>query len=178
MGPRGRPDLLDRDPGDLLAEPGEEVGGEHRHDPVDYHSLQGMLPSSIPGMTRDTPKGEANAALGIKTTAAEVNFTGKGDARVNVSIKDASAVSGLAGLVDMVNSQQSEQGGSYEKNEILSGQKVHEKWDASTRHGVLSLIVAKRFGVDVTGDNVDMDVLKHALSQVDLGKLESMKDDN
>lgn len=179
----GTPDAADTQQamgaaGNLLSALGHSLGGEHRHDPVDFHTLQGLLPSSLSGMQRGTPKGEANAALGIKTTSAEVDFAGDRNARVNVSIKDASALSGLAGLAEMVNSQQSEQGGSYEKSETVSGQNVHEKWDASTRHGELSLIVTKRFGVDVTGDNVDMGVLKNTLAQVDLGKLESMKDAN
>jgi len=179
----GAPDAADTQQavgaaGGLLSALGHSLGGEHRHDPVDFHTLQGLLPSSLSGMQRSTPKGEANAAFGIKATSAEVDFAGDGNQHINVSIKDASAVSGLAGLAEMVNSQQSEQGGSYEKSEILSGQNVHEKWDASTRHGELSIIVAKRFGVDVTGDNVDMDVLKKTLAQVDLGKLESMKDAN
>jgi len=179
----GTPDAADAQQamgaaGGLLSALAHSLGGEHRHDPVDFHTLQGLLPSSLSGMQRSTPKGEANAALGIKTTSAEVDFVGDGNARINVSIKDASAISALAGLAEMADSQQSEQGGSYEKSESLSGQNVHEKWDASTRHGELSLIVAKRFGVDVTGDNVDMDVLKRTLAQVDLGKLESMKDAN
>ena len=78
----------------------------------------------------------------------------------------------------MANSQESEQGDSYEKNETIRGQGVHEKWDATSKHGELSLIVGKRFGVDVTGDNVDMDALKQALSQVDIGQLEAMRDAN
>jgi Yip1 domain len=179
----GTPDAADTQQavgaaGGLLSALGHSLGGEHRHDPVDFHILQGLLPSSLAGMQRGTPKGEANAALGMKTSSAEVDFAGNGNARVSVSIKDASAISGLAGLAEMVQSQTSEQGGSYEKSETLSGQNVHEKWDASSRHGELSLIVAKRFGVDVTGNNVDMDVLKRALAQVDLGKLDSMKDAN
>jgi Yip1-like protein/zinc ribbon protein len=179
----GAPDAADTQQavgaaGGLLSALGHSLGGEHRHDPVDFHTLEGLLPSSLSGMQRSTPKGEGNAALGIKTTSAEVNFAGDGNKRINVSIKDASAISALAGLAEMVDSQESQQGGSYEKSEILSGQNVHEKWDASSRHGELSLIVAKRFGVDVSGDNVDMDVLKNALAQVDLGKLESMKDAN
>ena len=179
----GAPDAADTQQamgaaGGLLNALGHSLGGEHRHDPVDFHTLQGLLPTSVSGMQRGTPKGEAGAALGIKTTSAEVDFTGAGNARINVSIKDASALSGLAGLAEMVDSQQSEQGGSYEKNETVSGQSVHEKWDAASRHGELSLLVAKRFGVDVAGDNVDMDVLKHTLGQIDLGKLESMKEAN
>jgi len=32
--------------------------------------------------------------------------------------------------------------------------------------------------VEIRGDNVDMEALKNALGQIDLGKLESMKDVN
>lgn len=163
--------------GGLLSALGHSLGGEQRHDPVDFHMLQALLPPALPGLQRGTPKGESNTAMGMKATSAEVDFSGNGNARVNVSIKDASAVAGLAALAEMAQ-HESEQGDSYEKNESLSGQNVHEKWDAASRHGQLSLIVAKRFAVDVTGDNVDLDVLKRALAQIDLGKLDSMKDAN
>ena len=182
-GNNGAPDAQDTQQamnaaGGLLGALAGSLGGAHRHDPVDFHSLENLLPSSLSGMQRGTPRGEANQAMGIKASSADVDFNGQNNAHINVSIKDAAAVSGLAGLAEMANSQQSEQGDSYEKNETLSGQNVHEKWDAQSKHGELSLIVAKRFGVDVTGDNVDMDALKSALSQIDFGKLESMKDAN
>lgn len=165
--------------GGLLGALGHSLGGAHRHDPVDFHSLESLLPSSLSGMQRGTPRGEANQAMGMKSSSADVDFTGANDARVNVSISDATAVSGLAGIAEMANnSTQSEQGDSYEKSETLDGRNVHEKWDASSKHGELSLIVGGRFGVDVHGDNVDMDALKNALGQIDLGKLESMKDAN
>ncbi|SRR5579883_27256 len=164
--------------GGLLGALAGSLGGAHRHDPVDFHTLEALLPSSLSGMQRGTPRGEADQAMGIKASSAEVDFNGANDAHINVSIKDAAAVSGLAGLVEMANSQESEQGDSYEKNETISGHNVHEKWDAQSKHGELSLIVAKRYGVDIVGNNVDMDALKSALSQIDLGKLESMKDAN
>ena len=164
--------------GGLLGALAGSLGGAHRHDPVDFHTLESMLPSSLPGMQRGMPRGETNQAMSIKSSSAEVDFSGADNSRVNVSIKDATAVSGLAGLAAMADSTESEQGDSYEKNETIGGYSVHETWDASSKHGVLSLIVAKRYGVDVTGDRVGMDVLKNALGQVDLGKLEAMKDAN
>jgi hypothetical protein len=164
--------------GGLLGALGSSLGGAHRHDPVDFHTLESLLPSSLPGMQRGKPRGESNQAMGIKTSAAGVDFSGSGDSHVNVSIKDATAFSGLAGVAEMANSQQSEQGGNYERNETIGGRNVHEKWDAQTKHGELALIVAKRYGVDVTGDNVGMGALKNALAQIDLGRLESMKDAN
>lgn len=164
--------------GGLLGALGSSLGGAHRHDPVDFHVLESLLPSSLSGMQRGTPQGNANQGMGIKETSAEVDFSGANNSHVQVSITDAAAVSGLAGIAEMANSQQSEQGDNYEKNETIGGQSVHEKWDAQSRHGELSLIVAKRYGVEVRGDNVDMDALKGALAQIDFGKLESMKDAN
>lgn len=164
--------------GGLLSALGGSLGGAHRHDPVDFHNLEALLPSTLAGMQRGTPRGRSSQAMGIKASSAEVDFQGAGNARVNISIKDATAVSGLAGLASMANSDESEQGDSYEKNQSIDGRSVHETWDAQGKHGVISLIVAKRFGVDVEGDNVDMDALKSALAQVDVAKLESMKDSN
>lgn len=164
--------------GGLLGALGSSLGGAHRHDPVDFHVLESMLPSSLSGMQRGTPQGNSNQGMGIKETSAEVDFAGANDAHVHVSITDAAAVSGLAGIAEMANSQESEQGDNYEKNETIGGQNVHEKWDAQGKHGELSLIVAKRYGVEVRGDNVDMGALKNALAQIDFGKLESMKDAN
>ena len=164
--------------GGLLGALGSSLGGAHRHDPVDFHVLESMLPSSLSGMQRDVPQGNASQGMGMKETSAQVDFSGANDAHVNVSITDAAAVSGLAGIAEMANSQQSEQGDSYEKNETIGGQNVHEKWDAQAKHGELSLIVARRYGVEITGNNVDMDALKTALAQIDLGKLESIKDAN
>ena len=154
------------------------VGGAHRHDPVDFHTLEALLPSSLSGLQHSTPTGTADDVVGIKTTSAEVDFTGPDDAHIHVSIKDATAISGLAGLAEMANAGQSEQGDSYEKNETLGGRSVHEKWDAASKHGELSLIAGQRFGVDVVGNNVGMDALKDALARIDLAKLESMKDAN
>lgn len=179
----GTPDAADTQQamtavGGLLSALGGSLGGATRHDPVDFHALEALLPSSLPGMERATPKGNADDVVGIKTASADVDFTGPNDARINVSIKDATALSGLAGLAEMANAGESEQGESYEKNETIAGRTVHEKWDAPSKHGELSLIVGKRFGVDVVGHDVSMDALKNALAQVDLGKLDAMKDVN
>ena len=141
-------------------------------------ALSLLLPAALPGLQRATPQGSADQAIGIATTSASVDFHGADGALVDVSIKDATAVSALAGLADMANAQQTEQGDSYQRNETIDGRRVHATWDAGSRHGSLSLIVAKRFGVDVTGDRVDMDVLHAALAQIDLRKLESMHDAN
>jgi hypothetical protein len=164
--------------GGFLGALSNAVGGVHRHDPVDFHALEALLPSALPGMQNAPPAGNADETMSIKTTSAHVDFTGPSDARITLSIRDATAISGLAGLADMANADSSEQGDSYEKSETIDGRSLHEKWDATARHGELSMSVGQRFAVDVVGDNVDMAALKNALAHIDLAKLESMKDAN
>lgn len=164
--------------GGLLGALGNSLGAAQRHDAVDFHTLVALLPASLKGMQRGTPRGSANQAMGIKATSAEVDFQGANAARINVSIKDATAFSAIAGLAEMANATEFEQGDDYEKNATVGGRNVHERWSASDRHGELSLILAQRFGVDITGYGVGMDALESTLAGIDLDKLESMKDAN
>jgi hypothetical protein len=59
---------------------------------------------------------------------------------------------------------------------VIGGRTVHEKYDAPAKKGELSVIVAKRFSVDLSGNGVDMKALEQSLGQIDLARLESMKD--
>jgi hypothetical protein len=53
---------------------------------------------------------------------------------------------------------------------------VHEKYDAPNKHGDLSIVLVKRYSVDISGQGVDMKALEQSLGQIDLARLESMKD--
>jgi hypothetical protein len=60
----GAPDATDTQQamgaaGGLLSALGNSLGGAHRHDPVDFHTLEALLPSSLSEMQRGTPRGEA-----------------------------------------------------------------------------------------------------------------------
>jgi hypothetical protein len=165
--------------GGLLSALGGSLGGSHRVAPVDFHTLEPLLPASVSGMQRGTPEGSSKEAMGVHVTAASVDFTGTNNARIKVSISDVSGVSGLLGLAgNLAHTDQSESANGYEKDVTVKGRSVHEKYDSAGRQGELSVIVAKRFEVDVEGSNVDMGALQGALAQVDLGRLESMKDAN
>jgi hypothetical protein len=179
----GQPDAADTQQamnaaGGLLSAVGHSLGGAKRHDPVDFHTLEAMLPGSVPGMQRGTPQGSSDSAMGIKATEAAVSFNGPNGAQVRVDIKDATAFSGLAGIAQMANAHESEQGDSYERNETVRGYNVHEVWEGAGKSGKLSVLVGKRYAVTVNGYGVDMDVLKGVLAQIDFDKLEAMKDVN
>jgi hypothetical protein len=180
----GAPDATDTQDalnatGGLLTALGGALGGSHRVAPVDFHTLTTLLPASLPGMRRGAPSGSSKQAMGIHATSASVDFSGADNASINVTISDLSGVSGLMDMAaSLAHADESESANGYEKDVTIGGRAVHEKYDNPGRHGELSVIVAKRFEVDVAGSNVDMGALQRALAQVDLGRLESMKNAN
>jgi Yip1 domain len=163
--------------GGLMTALGGALGGQHRHTPVDFHQLEGLLPASLPGMTRQHASGAANQALGVQKTSATATYQGVGNARAEVEISDATGVSGLMDMADSMNvSQTTESDSGFEKDVSLQGRKVHEKYDRNAHHAELSTLVAHRFAVDVSGDNVTIEDLASALSSLDLKSLDAMKE--
>jgi hypothetical protein len=165
--------------GGLVAALGGALGGSHRVTPVDFQTLKAMLPAALPGMARTNASGEAKQGLGMQATNATGTYKGADGSTVELSISDASAVSGLMEMAESLpQTTNSESDSGYEKDIMLGGRKVHEKYNTHSHHGELQALVAKRFAIDVTGEGVDMSTLESALGAVDLGKLESMKDAN
>jgi hypothetical protein len=165
--------------GGLISALGGAMGGSHRVTPVDFQTLKALLPPGLPGMTRSNASGEAKQGLGMQATNATGTYKGADGATVELSISDASAVAGLMEMAESLpQTTNSESDSGYEKDVVLGGHKVHEKYDTHSRHGELHTLVGKRFAVELTGDGVDMSALESALGTVDLGKLESMKDAN
>ena len=162
--------------GGLLGALGGALGGDHPKAAVDFRSLTPLLPASLPGMKRIAASGEAQGAMGIKTTAATGTYQGS-TGTVKVEITDMSAVSGLMNMAGaLVDSTTSESETGFERNQVIAGHTVHEKYDAQSKHGDLAVTVAKRYQVDLSGDGVDMSTLEQALGQIDLARLEAMKD--
>jgi hypothetical protein len=163
--------------GGLLSALGGALNGGRRVEPVDFGTLKGLLPDSLPGMQRASAEGSAQQGLGMKTSTSKGIYTGPNGARVEIEIDDASAVSGLMNIADALpQTTSASSDSSYEKDVMIAGYRAHEKYDSSSQHGELNFILAKRFTVDLTGDHVDMRTLESDAGRVDLGKLASMKD--
>ena len=163
--------------GGLITALGGALGGSHRVEVVDFKTLTTMLPSSLPGMKRTLAQGENQGAVGVKTSSAKADYLGDSGAKIHIEISD---LSGLSGLMDMagalVQNTTSESASGYEKDQTISGRTVHEKYDANAKSGDLNVMLVKRFNVEVTGQGVDMSALEQSLGQIDLARLESMKD--
>ncbi len=160
----------------LLTALGGALGGAHRVDPVDFRTLKAILPESLPGMQRVGAEGESQQAMGVKTSSATANYKGPGGAGAEIKIADVSGVSGLMDVASaMVQNTNSESDAGYEKDTTVGGQPAHEKYDGRSKHGEVSIIVAKRFAVNVSGDGVAMSMLEQYASGIDYARLEAMK---
>lgn len=163
--------------GGLLNALGGALGGPNRVAAVDFKNLEGMLPASLPGMKRTSAEGENQGALGVKTSSAKADYAANDGSGVHLEISDISGVAGLMDLASgLIQSTTSETDRGYEKDVVVGGRTAHEKYDAPAKKSELSIIVAKRFSVDLNGSGVDMKSLEQALGQIDLARLESMKD--
>jgi Yip1 domain len=163
--------------GGLLTALGGALGGPNRVATVDFKILESLLPGALPGMKRTSAAGENQGAVGVKTSTATADYAANDGSSAHVEIADISGVSGLMDLAgSLIQNTTSESSNGYEKDVALGGRTVHEKYDAPNKKGDLSIVVAKRFSVDVSGTGVDMRTLEQSFGQIDLARLESMKD--
>ena len=161
--------------GNLLGALGGALGSSQRVTPVDFRTLGDMLPASLAGLPRGPVEGANKQAMGVKGSSASAGY-GSGARVLHLKIADVSGVAGLIGIADQLEQTTDAQtSAGFERDVMLGGRKVHEKFTNAGRRGELQVIVAKRFAVDLDGDGVDMAALEQALGQVDLARLESMK---
>ena len=163
--------------GGLVSALGSALGGPNRVDTVDFKTLTSLLPASLSGMKRISATGENQGALGVRASSAKADYQGADGSTQHIEIADMSGVSGLMDLAgSLVQNTTSESDSGYEKDVVIAGRTVHEKYDTRERKGDLSVLLAKRYTVDITGNGVDMRSLEQSLGQIDLARLESMKD--
>jgi uncharacterized phage infection (PIP) family protein YhgE len=142
---------------------------------VDFEKLVELLPSPA-GWERAKPEGHQTSAP-IATSVAEARYT-KGTSHVHVTITD-SALSQIfmmpfTMMLSMNYSERSTSG--YKKSTTYATQPGLEDWNADNKHGEITIVVNKRFVVQVTGDGLDsMDDLKGIANGIDLNKLDGIQ---
>lgn len=133
--------------------------------------LQGMLPAALGGLQRTAIESSSAGAGGVGGSNAEARY-GAGDNEIKLTITDMGAMGGLAALGGALNVQSSKQDGTrYEKMGKVDGRITTEKFDTATKSGTYSTIVSDRVMVEAEGNAPSIDVLKAAVTAVDLGKI-------
>jgi hypothetical protein len=146
-------------------------------EPVDFRELKSLLPDGIGAMKRTSAEGEKGGAMGIVVSHAEGRYQGDGGS-VDLKITDPGTLSGFAAMAAMWMNMDldKETDTGYEKTGTAGGRRFHEKYDKNSKSGEYTVIVGNRFMVEINGNGVDMPTMKKAIDQINLAKLEAMKD--
>lgn len=171
---------------DAMAKMGVAVGGAVSEaaktigtaiEPVDFRELKALLPAGIGAMKRTSSEGEKGGGFGIVVAHAQGRYEGDGG-NIDLKITDPGNLSGFAAMAAMWMNMEldKETDTGYEKTGTANGRRFHEKYDKSAKSGEYTVIVGNRFMVEINGHGVDMPTMKKAIDQLDLAKLESMKD--
>ena len=161
--------------GGAVGEAAKSVGAAT--EPVDFRELKALLPETIGAMKRTAAEGEKGGGFGIIVSHAEGRYR-DGDGSLDLKITDPGNLSGFAAMAAMWMNLDldKETDTGYEKTGTANGRRFHEKYDKAAKSGEYTVIVANRFMVEIHGTGIDMATMKKAIDQVNVGKLESMKD--
>lgn len=153
-----------------------------KYDVVDFRDLKALLPESLGDLKRANAEGEKTGAMGFTISKAEADYNNEDySKRIDIEITDISGATGFAGIAAwgwaMADIDKESETG-YEKTIKYKGHKAYEKYDSQGEYGSIEVLVSGRFMVSVSGNSVPMDEIKSALDQIDIGKLESMREAN
>jgi hypothetical protein len=151
---------------------------DNKINPVDYTELKDMLPKKVSGFKMVDDYGGRKSMFGFRISQAEASYVDNKENEIKISIIDFGSVKGIAGkamLAWMSAEIDNESDDGYEKTTEYKGYKAFEKYSYEKKDGKLSVIVAERFLVDVSGAGASMKTIKKAMSGVDLKKLKKLK---
>lgn len=158
----------------------KEMEEGKEYEVVDFRLLKDILPEQVGPLNRTSATGEKNSGMGFTISETRGKYASEdGNQRLEIEIKDMGSMKGWAGLAAWgwtMAEVDKETDTGYERTIEYKGHKGFEEFDSETQDGKIEVFVAKRYMVSVRGWDLPMDLVKEGLDQVDVGKLEDMKD--
>lgn len=153
------------------------LGGGKKVDPVAIDQLKPLVPDTFAGLPKTASNAEKTGFASLMVSKAEATYDDKAGKRVTLEISDTGGVSGLLALAGWAGAEgEREDDEGSERTHRVNGRLTHEKSSKSGGTNEFAVILADRFVVSAKGNGVDLNALKAAVSGLDLGKLEGMKD--
>jgi hypothetical protein len=152
-------------------------GGGRRVDPISIDQLKPFVPDTFAGLARRSINTEKNGIAGLMVSKARAEYTDGGQRNITLEISDSGGASGLVSLAGWVNLQEERQDDNgEERTRKVDGRLVHEKVSKTGGTNEFSIVLGDRFVVAAHGTGVPLAELKGAVGQLDLRRLESLKD--
>lgn len=138
-------------------------------------ALKGALPK-VSGWEMGEAEGERMTSP-FPFAQAEAEYK-KGNAEIQMKVVDTGFAQMMIApwTIMMASGYNHETDDGYEKATTVGGNPGFEKWDKSSKHGELNILVNKRFMVSIEGDNLsDIKTLHDFAGNVDFGKVAAAK---
>lgn len=170
----GSSDATNTGPAGGSAVPGSVAGAPSGVKVVAHETLLTFLPN-LPGWTKGEPQGETDTASSV--SRVQVNYDMRGSS-LSIEIMDSSMDSDVLAIVREItkpgHSKTSPIG--YEKSTTVAGFPANEEWSAEAKNGTVSVLVADRFTVGVTGNSMpDVEAIRKIAEAIDLKKLAALR---
>jgi len=153
------------------------AGGKGAAEALPPDTLKTFLPETLGGLARRSVEAQRNSAVGLQVSTAEANY-GDAERQLELEVVDTGGAAGFmafAGWAQIEGSK--EEGTRTERTGREGGRIVHEEWDSADHDGEYIVILGNRFVVKVEGKAGSLAELKSALGEVDLARLESLKNE-
>lgn len=161
-----------------LASKAKDAAGQKTVDPVDFRELKALLPESTASLKRTEATGEKTGAMGFTVSVAKGQYNGDADESLSLEIVDTGGIAGMATMAMAAWTMadiDKETATGYEKTTKIDGHKAFEKYNNESKSGEINVLVADRYIVNVHGNNISVDKMKEALTDVDFDKLGDLK---
>jgi hypothetical protein len=157
---------------------GTLLGGGKRVEPMAIDQLKPFVPESFAGLSKTRSNAEKNGLAGFNVSKAEATYGDGAQKSVTLEITDTGGVSGIMALAGWAALQQEKDDDeATERTRKVDGRLVHERASKKGGTNEFGVVLGDRFMVDAKGNGVSLDQLRSAVSGLELGRLESLKDE-
>jgi hypothetical protein len=155
---------------------GALLGGGTRVDPVSIDQLRPLVPEQFAGLARQSSNAERNGVAGIMVAKAEASYGDGAGHSATLEITDSGGATGLLGLASWAQMQgERENDQVSERTERIGNRLVHQRLSKTGGTHEYNVVIGDRFIVTATGNGIEFSALRSAVSDLDLDKLEAMK---
>jgi hypothetical protein len=158
---------------------GTMLGGGDQVESLPPEAIKPFLPEKLAGYKRESISVERNGAMGVQVSTGHAKYRNENGNQLELEITDmggAKGIMALAGFAGVESDKQTESG--YEKTYKENGRLVNERWDNNSHSGEFGIVLGDRFAVKLngSGEGLDINQLKSAVTSLNLGDLEALKD--